>query len=54
MKLSIESSSFAKRYIQEIGSDKKGYHAVKISGNWRIIFEFNDGDAYNVNYDDYH
>ncbi len=25
-----------------------------ISGNWRIAFKFEDGDAYVVNYEDYH
>ena len=29
-------------------------HAVKVSGNWRVFFEFYDGDAYVVDYDDYH
>jgi proteic killer suppression protein len=28
--------------------------AVKISGNWRITFRFQDGDAYEVDYEDYH
>jgi len=29
-------------------------YAVKVSGNWRIFFEFVEGDAYIVDYDDYH
>ena len=28
--------------------------AVKVSGNWRVTFRFEDGDAYNVNYLDFH
>ncbi|MDH5783636.1 MAG: type II toxin-antitoxin system RelE/ParE family toxin [Candidatus Bathyarchaeota archaeon] len=32
----------------------KGFWAVKISGNWRIIFQFKDGDAFDVNLIDYH
>lgn len=28
--------------------------AVNVSGNWRITFEFRDGDAYHVDYTDYH
>ncbi|EYU15278.1 Plasmid maintenance system killer protein [Photorhabdus aegyptia] len=27
---------------------------ITISGNWRVTFEFIDGDAYIVNYEDYH
>lgn len=32
----------------------KGHWAVKVSGNWRVIFRFEDGDAYVVDYLDYH
>ena len=32
----------------------KGFWAVKVSGNWRIIFQFKDGDAFDVNLIDYH
>ena len=28
--------------------------SIKISGNWRVTFRFKDGDAYIVNYEDYH
>ena len=28
--------------------------AVKVSGNWRITFQFEDGDAYIIDYLDYH
>lgn len=30
-----------------------GLWAVNVSGNWRIVFEFKDGHAYVVNYEDY-
>jgi len=28
--------------------------AVKVSGNWRIIFRIKNGDVFEVNYEDYH
>lgn len=28
--------------------------AIDVSKNWRITFEFKDGDAHIVNYEDYH
>ncbi|NES24027.1 MAG: hypothetical protein F6K41_35235 [Symploca sp. SIO3E6] len=28
--------------------------SIKVSGNWRITFEFEDGNAYEVNLEDYH
>lgn len=33
---------------------RKGQYSVRVSGNWRLIFEFVNGDAYVVDYDDYH
>ena len=32
----------------------KGLWAVDVSGNWRVVFKFEDGHAYIVNYEDYH
>ncbi|MHB8810883.1 MAG: type II toxin-antitoxin system RelE/ParE family toxin [Desulfobulbaceae bacterium] len=40
--------------LHALSGDRKGQYSVKVSGNWRIIFEFVNGDAYIVDYDDYH
>jgi proteic killer suppression protein len=32
----------------------KGFWAVSVSGNWRIIFRFDEGNAYDVHLVDYH
>lgn len=32
----------------------KGNWSVTVSGNWRVIFGFKNGDAYVVDYVDYH
>lgn len=40
--------------LHKLQGDKKHQYAVNVSGNWRIFFEFIDGDAYIVDYDDYH
>ena len=32
----------------------QGYHAVTVSGNWRVTFKFAHTDAFNVDYLDYH
>lgn len=34
--------------------DRKGTFAVWVSGNWRITFRFDGGDAIDVNLEDYH
>jgi proteic killer suppression protein len=32
----------------------KGFWAITMSANWRVIFRFSDGDALDVDYIDYH
>ncbi len=32
----------------------EGYHSLLISGNWRMIFRFDAGDAYDIDLIDYH
>lgn len=34
--------------------DLKGYYAVKVSANWRLVFQFEGADAILVDYVDYH
>lgn len=31
-----------------------GRHAVSVSGNWRVVFRFEGGDVFEVDYTDYH
>ena len=40
--------------LHPLKGDKTGYWAVSVSGNWRIIFTFEDGHADNVDLTDYH
>ena len=32
----------------------KGRWSITVSGNWRLTFEFTDGDVYLLDYEDYH
>ena len=41
-------------YFHPLHGDLKGYYSVKVSGNWRIIFQFMGEDAILVDYVDYH
>lgn len=50
----IKDMNFPGSYLHKLSGDKAGKFAVSVSGNWRIIFEFTGGDAYKVDYDDYH
>jgi proteic killer suppression protein len=33
---------------------REGFWSVTVQANWRVIFRFEDGDAYVVDYLDYH
>lgn len=40
--------------LHPLKGSMKGLWAVKVSGNWRITFRFEQGDAEIVDYQDYH
>lgn len=40
--------------LHQLKGKMKGLWAVKVSGNWRVVFSFKEGNAHNVNYIDYH
>lgn len=40
--------------LHPLKGDLKGMWSVTISGNWRIIFRIEDGDAFDVDLVDYH
>ncbi len=40
--------------LHRLKGDFKGFWSVNISGNWRIVFRFEDGHAFDVDLLDYH
>ena len=40
--------------LHKLKGELKDFYAVKVSGNWRVIFRFEDGDVLDVDYLDYH
>ncbi len=40
--------------LHPLKGNKKGLWSVTVNGNWRVVFRFENGDAYVVNYMDYH
>ncbi|MCI0400061.1 MAG: type II toxin-antitoxin system RelE/ParE family toxin [Gammaproteobacteria bacterium] len=40
--------------LHPLKGDRRGQWAIAVSGNWRITFEFRDGNAYLMDYEDYH
>ena len=40
--------------LHSLKARMRGHHAVTVSGNWRVTFRFEDGNAVDVDYLDYH
>ena len=40
--------------LHPLKGDLKGFWSVTITGNWRVIFRFVDGDVFDVDMLDYH
>jgi addiction module HigA family antidote len=40
--------------LEALAGDRKGQHSIRINDQWRVCFEWRDGDAYNVEITDYH
>lgn len=40
--------------LHRLSGDLKGFWAVEVSGNWRVIYRFEGQDAFDVDYLDYH
>jgi len=50
----IEDMNIPGYRLHPLRGDRKGIWSITVNGNWRVTFEFIDGDAYIVNYEDYH
>jgi proteic killer suppression protein len=40
--------------LHALKGERKGYWAVTVRANWRIVFRFTDGKASEVDFVDYH
>ena len=40
--------------LHPLKGDLKGYWAVTVRSNWRIIFRFEDGNVFDIDFVDYH
>jgi len=50
----IKDMNYPGSGLHQLLPKAKGRWAIKVSGNWRLTFEFKDGDALNVAVEDYH
>lgn len=40
--------------LHPLKGEMQGRWAVSVNGNWRLTFEFQDGNAFILDYEDYH
>lgn len=40
--------------LHRLKGELRGRWSITVNGNWRVTFEFQDGNAYIVDYEDYH
>ena len=40
--------------LHSLKGTQKGLWSITVNGIWRVTFEYSDGNAYIVNYEDYH
>ncbi|MBI5892197.1 MAG: type II toxin-antitoxin system RelE/ParE family toxin [Deltaproteobacteria bacterium] len=41
-------------HLEKLSGDRKGQYSIRINIQWRICFEWQDGDVYKVEIADYH
>ena len=41
-------------HLHKLSGRLKGFWAIKVSGNYRLIFRFDGNDSYDLDYVDYH
>ncbi len=50
----IEDVGFPNFGLHRLKGNRKGYYAIKVSGNYRLIFRFENGNVQDLDYEDYH
>lgn len=40
--------------LEKVGGNLKGFHSIRINNQWRIIFQWIEGNAFDVEIVDYH
>lgn len=47
-------AAFPGNRLEKLGSDRAGQHSIRVNEHWRICFWWDDGDAHDVWFGDYH
>jgi proteic killer suppression protein len=51
---SLDGINLPSLRLHKLTGDLKGHWSVSLTGNWRIIFTFEDGEFHNLELIDYH
>jgi len=51
---SVEDMDILGFRLHPLKGQDKGRWSIRVNGNWRMTFEFTDGSAYILDYEDYH
>ncbi len=51
---SIEDMDIPGYRLHLLKGSRKGFWSITVNGNWRLTFEFLDGNVHILNYEDYH
>ncbi|HCR86174.1 MAG TPA: plasmid maintenance system killer [Alphaproteobacteria bacterium] len=41
-------------HLEKLLGDRKNFYSIRVNIQWRIVFKFDDGDFYDVEFIDYH
>ncbi len=52
--LEVKDMNFPGSNLHPLRGDLRLFHSVSVSGNWRIIFRFENGEAHDIDLIDYH
>jgi len=52
--LSIDDMNIPGFRLHPLKGSERGRWSVWVNGNWRVTFEFKEGHALNLDYEDYH
>ncbi len=50
----IEDMNIPGFRLHPLKGRRSGYWAITVNKNWRLTFQFDNGDVYDINYEDYH
>lgn len=52
--VTIQEMDMHSYHLHELKGDRKGTWSVTVRANWRMTFGFENGQAFDVNFEDYH